>query len=665
MSVRVFDCPQCGAPVTLRSAIAVFTVCEHCRSMVVVKGANAEAIGEMAALPPDFSPFQIGTRGEWKGRGFEIVGRVRVEWAEGSWNEWCILYDATVTGWLAEAQGLLMISFATEVGEKLPTDAQDYVAGKQLQIHHQRWTVNDVKNVTCRASEGELPMAATPAAKRTSIDLFSSNSGFASVELTESGAEVYVGEYVAFDDLKLANLRPVPGWNAEVAQQKNQTTALACPSCGAPVQLRAAGLSMSAVCGSCGVLIDTATPQFKVIQRADAANRSLAPLLPIGQRGKLFDVEYEVIGFVKREDRTSNWSEFLLFNPWQGFRWLVTYQGHWSFIERLPAMPDVQANIVENEGRDYKFYAKGQVSVIGVLGEFYWKVHRGERADVFDFIAPPYILSKEVYFGLNEFIWSRGKYVAPGVIAKAFGLAKPTLPVDIYLNQPNPYYVSWREIRPVAFAALALLIVLQVHFSRQRPEITATDEHFVYKHTTAATPAPINLVPTNAAPIEPVDTPPSEAVKTFSTPHFTLGGGDQRVDIDAAADVDNNWIDLDFRLVNVNTNDSFPAFLELSYYHGSDEDGPWSEGSYSSSVSIPSVPPGEYFLSVEPSADAQTNRVPFSVKVRSGGLFVSNLIVMLLLVLFYPAMLFWRRYTFEAERWSGADGGYPWERSDS
>ena len=46
----------------------------------------------MAALPPDLSPFQIGTRGEWKGRGFEIVGRLRVEWEQGSWNEWCILY---------------------------------------------------------------------------------------------------------------------------------------------------------------------------------------------------------------------------------------------------------------------------------------------------------------------------------------------------------------------------------------------------------------------------------------------------------------------------------------------------------------------------------------------------------------------------------------------
>ena len=71
MSARVLDCPQCGAPVTFRSSIAVFAVCEQCRSMVVLRGADLELIGVMAALPPDLSPFQIGTRGEWKGRGFD------------------------------------------------------------------------------------------------------------------------------------------------------------------------------------------------------------------------------------------------------------------------------------------------------------------------------------------------------------------------------------------------------------------------------------------------------------------------------------------------------------------------------------------------------------------------------------------------------------------
>ncbi len=66
MSARVLDCPQCGAPVNFRSSITVFAVCEHCRSMIVLRGADAELMGVMAALPPDLSPFQIGTRGHGK-----------------------------------------------------------------------------------------------------------------------------------------------------------------------------------------------------------------------------------------------------------------------------------------------------------------------------------------------------------------------------------------------------------------------------------------------------------------------------------------------------------------------------------------------------------------------------------------------------------------------
>ena len=655
MSVRVFDCPQCGAPVTLRSITAVFAVCEHCRSMVVVRDAQAELIGVMAALPPDLSPFQIGSRGEWKGRGFEIVGRVRVEWDEGSWNEWCILYDATQTGWLAEAQGLLMISFATEPAEKLPAPLADYVVGKQFTIEGERWTVSDVKEVRCQASEGELPMSAAPETRRVSVDLSRGTAGFASIELDDASTEVYVGEYAAFDDLKLANLRPVPGWNAEVAQEKNRTTALSCPNCGAAVQLRAAGLAMSAVCSSCGVVIDTANPQWQVIQKADIATRNLVPFLPIGQRGKLFGTEYEVIGFVRREDKTSSWAEYLLFNPWQGFRWLVSYQGHWSFIERLPAMPDTMARMIECEGRDYRFYAKGKASVTGVLGEFYWKVRRGESADVYDYIAPPYILSKEVYSELHEFTWSRGEYVEARVIGEAFGIKNIPYGIGLYLNQPDPFEVHWKEIRWPAAAALLCLIFLQFYFAQHRPQATLADAHFIYVRgaatTVSADPAP---------PDSP--TPPTEPGKTFTTPHFTLSGGAQRVDIEAETPVDNDWIGLDFTLVNAATNAAIPAALELSYYHGFDDGESWSEGSQTGQLSLPAVPPGEYYLTIEPSTDPQSSRaqVPFSVRVQGGGLFASNLIVMLGLVLFYPGMLLWRRHTFEIERWQDA-GGYPWE----
>src|SRR5690348_11601741 len=111
MSRRLYDCPQCGAPVPFNSSIAVFAVCEHCRSMVVARGEQVQSMGTMAELPPDLSPLQRGTSGSWKGVAFELVGRVRVAWEDGSWNEWCAVFADGRTGWLADAQGLLMISF--------------------------------------------------------------------------------------------------------------------------------------------------------------------------------------------------------------------------------------------------------------------------------------------------------------------------------------------------------------------------------------------------------------------------------------------------------------------------------------------------------------------------------------------------------------------------
>ncbi len=111
--------------------------------MVVVRDAKMETMGVMAELPPDLSPFQVGTTGEWQGRGFQITGRLRVAWEDGSWNEWCITYDATKTGWLAEAQGLLMISFLTESDVELPPSASGYEAGdgSKSPANRGRWTV--------------------------------------------------------------------------------------------------------------------------------------------------------------------------------------------------------------------------------------------------------------------------------------------------------------------------------------------------------------------------------------------------------------------------------------------------------------------------------------------------------------------------------------------
>jgi hypothetical protein len=640
MSARVLDCPQCGAPVNFRSSIAVFAVCEHCHSMVVLRGANAELIGVMAALPPDLSPFQIGTRGEWKGRAFEIVGRIRVEWEQGSWNEWCLLYNGTEAAWLAEAQGLLMISLPADAKE-IPPNPESFPIKNQLQLNGKWWVVTDVKTVTYRASEGELPFAAPPDHQQVSMDLMDQKGGFAGVEFSPDGPELYMGEFVRFDDLRLTNLRPVPGWSTEVAQEKNRTTALPCPNCGAPIELRAAGQSMAATCGSCRSLIDTAKPELQLIEKAEAVVRKIAPLLPIGQRGKLFDIEYEVVGLVNRKDEWSQWSEYLLFNPWQGFRWLVFFQGHWSFIERLPALPNMQGKKVSFEHQTYKLFAENKATVADVLGEFYWQVRRGEQAEVADYIAPPFVLSKETYPGLVEVAWSRGEYVDRRIIKEAFNVDKLPRPQGSYLNEPNKFAKRWKEIRaPFLFALIALCLV-QFFFASGK-EAVVSEGSFVFDQLSKyRMPTASNVSP--------------EGRNTFTTPRFALTGRQQRVSIEAEAPVDNNWLGLDLDLVNADTNTSQPANLEVSYYHGYDSDGAWTEGKRTARTAWAAVPPGNYFVTAEASADQSIQTLPFTLKVTSGGTFNSNFILMLGLVLLYPILLLWRRSRFEQARWADSD----------
>jgi hypothetical protein len=159
------------------------------------------------------------------------------------------------------------------------------------------------------------------------------------------------------------------------------------------------------------------------------------------------------------------------------------------------------------------------------------------------------------------------------------------------------------------------------------------------------------------AAITPTPSPSATVApeQTFATAHFQLTGTGQRVEIEANAAVDNSWLDLDMDLVNAKTDETFPAPVEISYYHGYDSDGAWTEGSQKAEIALPAVPAGEYFLTVEPSADAKINRLPFTVRVKSGGVFFGNCIVVLVLVMFYPIMLLWRLYRREKERWSDSD----------
>ena len=115
-----------------------------------------------------------------------------------------------------------------------------------------------------------------------------------------------------------------------------------CPSCGGPLVLRAEGVSDTLVCGNCGAVLDARDPRHQVLARY-RAKLLVKPKIPIGTRGTLRGETVEVIGFQRRAVRYAgviySWDEYLAWNPYRGFRWLVESDGHWSLLRTIQDQP--------------------------------------------------------------------------------------------------------------------------------------------------------------------------------------------------------------------------------------------------------------------------------------------------------------------------------------
>lgn len=609
---RRYDCPQCGAPVPFRSSIAISAVCEHCRSVVVRRDFQLETYGTMAELPPDLSPLQLGTKGYCMGRSFTLVGRLRLHWGAGSWTEWCADFGNGTYGWVAEVMGHYMVSFATTAPE-ISRLHEAPAAGSNVKINGQAWLVSDVKEARCLAAEGELPFPVALNAVRVSADLTGPKGEFGTIEFGTGENQLFTGEYAQFEELNFSELRKVPGWDQDAEITRHRSEAVNCPQCGAVMNLRAEGLSMSAVCGSCGTIVDSSAPRVKEIGRVAATTLRINPILPIGRRGLLKNIPWEIIGFMRRQDRWCSWSEYLLFNPWLGFRFLVSYNGHWSLVRLLPGHP----NSAQYQGKRYQIFSREEAQTTDVLGEFYWRVRVGERAAVADYICPPYILSSETSSELNEITWSHGEYVPAEEVAAAYEV-KLNAPSGIYLNQPNPHTQKWHQLRGTFAAAVLVFILIQILCLGFASKTAVMSEQLAYD--------------------------PQAADKTIVSSSFKVSANSAPLDVTAyTALPSTGFLALKGDLINTTTKATTPISLPLTGYD--------SLASMEQTVTLPGVPSGTYYFRFTPDASMALGPASIQISAKSGGIFWSNFLFGLVAICAWPLWLSMRVSSFEKARW--------------
>lgn len=211
MSQPEGTCPNCGAKVVFRWSSSVQTVCEYCKSILVRTDVDLRKVGQVADLPPDSSPIQIGTEGNYNHKAFTAIGRIIYQYEQGNWNEWHLMMNDGTSGWLSDAQDEYAVSFSAP-GRKLPEAAQCQV-GQRFVWDNMPYTVTTLTTAHYRGVQGELPFQYWDKEDVIFVDLRSQTGKFATIDYSDEKPALYLGEIVEFESLALKNLRRFEGWS--------------------------------------------------------------------------------------------------------------------------------------------------------------------------------------------------------------------------------------------------------------------------------------------------------------------------------------------------------------------------------------------------------------------------------------------------------------------
>ncbi len=431
-----------------------------------------------------------------------------------------------------------------------------------------------------------------------------------------------------------------------------------CPACGGALDIKAAGYSVSIGCQYCGALLDIAHPDVTVIQQYENAAHNL--LIPLGSRGSLFDTEWEVIGALQRSDSDISWTEYLLFNPYAGYRWLILSEGQWQFGKMIYDHPAEQDGGVRWQDEIYSLdYDPVTVVTDHVIGEFYWRARVGDRVTGATYNHNRDMLSVE--YSADEISWTHLVPVPESTVQQNFsfrskpvtdafgkktpiGLAGSVGEVDYdslqYVSLSNSAYT------PIDIADIAKMIGIAC--------VTLCLAFFAIPFISG----------NEAAVTSQTQVTVDGSEKTMTVGTVVIDRDYQAVTIDAhTSHFENSWIDIDYMLVNKATQKGHTAYGVVEYYTGSDSEGRWSEGSHNTKIQFSAIPHGAYDVVADIKANSWNNNMPVSydawgapitnsgneeiaieVKARAGGAIWSNILIMFMLIFAPPLFILYWRY---------------------
>lgn len=471
-------CPNCGAQVAFASAASASAVCSYCRSTLIRDGDALQRIGVSAELFDDHSPLQIGAAGQWMGKAFTVLGRQQLGYDGGVWNEWHVGFDgdaALRSGWLSEDNGSYVMAFDAALQGQAPAP-QDLHPGEQVLVNEGTWSVASVQRVKLLAAEGELPSAPKLDGVEFMVaDLRNQHGEVGTLDWRDPQRAAWTqGRAVRLADLKMSGLR-------EASDKDVKGRSIECPSCGAALEPRLS-TTQSIVCGQCQAVVDVSQGVGGELAHYAQDNAGVQPQIPLGSTGTLAlggePLPWQVVGYAERcevdvddGEEASTWREYLLYHPTEGFNFLVDAEDGWSYARPVTGVPQVRGDTLKWQGENYVALYTYTGTATHVLGEFYWRLQRGQRTRNTDFAAGKKRLNREV--AGNEVTWSAGQALDASLVAKAFGLSDAD--AQAMRRDVAPVSGAGKTSGLAMFVLIAILMVMLVMIMSQCSSSSADD----------------------------------------------------------------------------------------------------------------------------------------------------------------------------------------------
>jgi len=616
------NCPSCGAQVEFAIGSSEVVICGTCRSIVARTDRRIEDHGKVAALIDTGSPLRVGTTGRYRGLGFRVSGRTQLRHqAGGVWDEWYAALDDGRWAWLAEAQGRFYVTF------KVSAEAPSYEALAPGEHVLDDLVVAEIGEAELLSGEGELPWTPDAGSRYRYADLTGSQRRFATIDYSEDPPILFKGEETTLAELGISGEAARPG--------RASLVTLNCSQCGGALELRAPDQAERIWCPYCGAGHDITGGKLEFFKKLKKSN--VQPVIPLGSTGRIGEQLYVVAGFVERAvhfDQDYFWTEYLLYNRAEGYRWLVHSDDHWSFVtplrpgDVLDSDPRGAARTVVYEGNTYRLFQNATARVTHVIGEFYWKIAVGEQADTADYVRPPFGISKELTReGAQEIAYSHARYMEVGEVEQAFAIQGLVRPSGVGPIQP---FVGAKLGAPWAIM-LALLVATAIFIGVTRTGRNVLTQTYDLAEATRPEGAPEN------------------ARVLFSEP-FELSG-EKNVLVRAESGLSNTWLYLAVDLVEDASGQLQSFELPLEYYSGVDGGESWSEGKRSRRIVLSRPPKGSYVLRVEGQWEPGKPAPAVTVHVREGVFRFLYFFLALIAISVIPLLALIRQASFESQRW--------------